>query len=147
MNIATTHRIMMHVSNIAALAATFQAKYGRDYRLNNDSPAQAWELYRQLMAEQTNIAAELETIALESPYSRYGKWWERRDVIDSGLLNELSAEAMTLVERCAYLNAMEQSTENAPSLVIVQQSIAGMLHPATRPMSVSNDVRLVQEAS
>ena len=146
MNIATAHRIMMHISNIAALAATFQAKFGRDYRLNNDSPAQAWELYRQLMAEQTNIATELEPMAVETPYSRYGKWWERRDVIDSGLLNELSAEGMSLVERCAYLNAMEQSTVNAPSLVIVQQSIAGMLHPATRPTSVSTDVRLIREA-
>jgi hypothetical protein len=146
MNITTAQRIMMHVASLATVAMTFQAKFGRDYRLNADSTPLAWELYRQMMAEQTNIANLLETSALENPYSRYGKWWERRDVIDSALLNELSAEALTLLERSAYLAATDQNTVNAPSLVIVQQSIAGMLHPATRQTSVA-DVRPVQEAS
>lgn len=131
MNIQTSHRIMAHVANITTLAATFHAKYGRDTRLTSDSPATAWELYRALMTEQANIADLLEDAALASPYSRYGKWWERRDVIDSGLLNQLTADAMNLVERCAYLDATNQVTVNAPSLIIVQQSIAGMLHPAT----------------
>lgn len=146
MNINTAQRIMMHVANLATIAMTFQAKFGRDYRLNAESAPQAWELYRQMMAEQTNIANLLEASALENPYSRYGKWWERRDVIDSALLNELSAEALTLLERSAYLAATDQNTVNAPSLIIVQQSIAGMLHPATRQTSVA-DVRPVQEAS
>lgn len=147
MKIQTAHRIMAHVANITTLAATFQAKYGSDYRLTSDSPAPSWELYRALMAEQANVAGLLEPIALETPYSRYGKWWERRDVIDSGLLNELSAIAMTLVERCAYLEAMNHSTVNAPSLVIVQQSIAGMLHPSTRQLMVSSEATRVQAAS
>lgn len=146
MNISQAQRIMMHVANIATIGATYQAKFGRDYRLTPESPAAAWELYRNLMSEQTNIASLLEPAALHTPYSRYGKWWERRDVIDSGLLNELTADAMTLVERCAYLDAMNQSTVNAPSLVIVEQSIAGMLHPATRQTSVS-DPRIAQAAS
>jgi hypothetical protein len=146
MNINTAQRIMMHVANLATVAMTFQAKFGRDYRLNSESAPLAWELYRQMMAEQTNIANLLEANALENPYSRYGKWWERRDVIDSALLNELSAEALTLLERSAYLAATDQNTVNAPSLIIVQQSIAGMLHPATRQTSVA-DVRPVQEAS
>jgi hypothetical protein len=137
MNITIAQRIVMHITSIATLSATFQAKYGRDYRLTNDSPAVAWELYRQFMAEQVQIVSLLEPLALENPYSRYGKWWERRDVIDNGLLNELTSNAMTLVERCAHLEAIGHSTENAPSLIIVQQSIAGMLHPATRQTNIT----------
>ena len=144
MNINTAHRIVAHVANLTALASTFQAKFGRDYRLTGDSPAEAWELYRSIMAEQANIADLLETTALQTPYSRYGQWWERRDVIDQAMLNELAANAMSLVERCAYLAAEGRSTVNAPVLLIVQQAIAGLLHPAARSAERSHPG--VQEA-
>ncbi|XWX03643.1 hypothetical protein VZO05_14140 [Aggregatilineales bacterium SYSU G02658] len=144
MNLNIAQRIIAHVANLTALASTFQAKFGRDYRLTGDSPAAAWELYRSIMAEQTNIASLLEPAALQTPYSRYGKWWERRDVIDQAILNELGADAMTLVERCAYLSAEGKPTENSPVLLVVQQSIAGMLHPSTRPVAVKSPT--VQEA-
>jgi len=60
------------------------------------------------------------------------------------MLSELAANAMSLVERCAYLAAEGRSTVNAPVLLIVQQAIAGLLHPATRPVKLS--VPAVQEA-
>jgi hypothetical protein len=138
MNIQTAQTIVTHVANIARIASTFHAKFGRDYRLQADSPAQAWELYRQVMAEQATIASLLEAEALNSPYSRYGKWWERRDIIDTGILNQLEEDAMNLVERTAYLQAMEQSTQGAPALLVLQQSIAGILHPATRQTSLEH---------
>ncbi len=146
MDIQNAQTLVIHVSNIARIASTFHAKFGRDYRLQSDSPAQAWELYRQLMAEQANVASMLEAEALRTPYSRYGKWWERRDVIDNGILNQLEEDVMNLVERTAYLQAMEQSTLNAPALLVLQQSIAGMLHPATRQTSLGNVSEPIQEA-
>lgn len=138
MNTQIAQTIVAHVANIARIASTFHAKFGRDYRLQADSPAQAWELYRQVMAEQANIASLLEAEALNTPYSRYGKWWERRDMIDTGILNQLEEDAMNLVERAAYLQAMEQGTHNAPALLVLQQSIAGILHPATRQTSLEH---------
>lgn len=144
MNVAIAQRIVAHVAHLTALASAFQAKFGRDYRLTGDSPSIAWELYRNIMAEQTNIANLLEPAALQTPYSRYGQWWQRRDVIDQAMLNELAADALRLVERAAYLEAEGKPTENAPVLLVVQQSIAGMLHPATRPVSVKAPA--VQEA-
>lgn len=140
MNAQTTQSILIHVANIARISSAFHAKFGRDYRLSTDSTAQAWELYRQFMAEQANIASLLDPEALNNPFSRHGKWWERRDMIDTGILNQLEEDAMTLIERCAYLQAIDQCTDNAPALLVVQQSIAGILHPSTRQTSV-RDVR------
>jgi hypothetical protein len=136
MNTEISHKIVSHVSKIVSIASAFHAKFGRDYRLDNNSPAQAWELYRKFMSEQNTIASLLETEAIEKPYSRYGEWWERRDMIDCGLLNELAAEANTLVERVAYLEAMGRSTVDNATLIVVQQAIAGLLHPSTRQINL-----------
>ncbi len=145
MNINKAQTILNHVGQLARIVGTFQARFGRDYRINDSSSTVALDLYRQAMAEQTHIANLLAPQAVANAYSRYGKWWERRDMLDTAMVNALSQEAITLVERCAYLVAEGQPTEDAPSLMIVQQSIAGMLHPSTRPLAVSMMDR-VQEA-
>lgn len=145
MNINTAQTILNHVGQIARIVGTFQARFGRDYKLSDTTSGMALDLYRQAMAEQAQIASLLEPQALTQAYSRYGKWWDRRDMLDTSMVNALSQEAITLVERCAYVVANGETAENAPSLLIVQQSIAGMLHPSTRPLTVGLEAQ-TQEA-
>lgn len=135
MNITKAFQISSHLGNIARINACYSAKYG-EARISAESDAYANELYSQFMSEQVAIANLLEPAALKSPYNRFQRWWERRDFINSGLLNEMWQATATLIERCAYLEELGQPTENAPTLLVIEQVIAGLLHPATRMTGV-----------
>lgn len=145
MNTQRAHHIAEHISKIAEIASTFYARYGSDYRLSDDSPAEAWDLYRHFMNEQAEVASLLDANALANPFIRYERWWERRDVITSGLVNELASEGLRLVENSAYVTATG-GDGNARSLMNIQEAIAGLLHPATRRHNINDESTLLQEA-
>jgi hypothetical protein len=135
MNITKAFQISTHLGNMARIASAYAAKYG-DARITEASSGHAKELYSQFMAEQVAIANLLDSAALKTPYNRFQRWWERRDFMNSGLLNELWQATATLIERCAYMEELNQPTEGAPSLLVIEQVIAGLLHPSTRMTEV-----------
>ncbi|MCU0514951.1 MAG: hypothetical protein MUE40_20540 [Anaerolineae bacterium] len=137
MNTETAKAIVCKVAHLAELAATFNATYGANYRMTEDSPREAWALYREIMAVQAHIAGLLDGEALRTCYSRYGEWWKRMDVMDSALVNEIASEGFSLINRCAYLDVHDSSRWTHSDLVL-QRSIAGLLHPATRQVELAN---------
>lgn len=142
MNVTAARDLAQHVACLAEQVATFTAVYGAHYRMTENSPLQAWDLYREIMTTQAEIAGKLDVDALLSPYSRYGEWWKRQDVIDNALVNELASEVFSLIGRCAYIAANEKSCSFGSDLVL-QRSIAGLLHPATRSTTSETMTRKV----
>jgi len=138
MNVTAARDLAQHVAFLAEQVATFTALYGAHYRMTDSSPIPAWELHRQIMATQSEIATKLDAAALQTPYSRYGEWWKRYDVIDNALVNELASEVFSLIGRCAYLAANDKSCSFGSDLVL-QRSIAGLLHPTTRPVALESE--------
>lgn len=138
MNVTAARELAQHVASLAEQVATFTALFGANYHMSETSPRQAWELYRQIMAAQAEIAGKLDADAIHTPYSRYGEWWKRHDVIDSAMVNELASEVFNLIGRCAYLAANEKPCTFGSDLVL-QRSIAGLLHPATRPVAIESE--------
>lgn len=139
MTIQNAEKIAQHVTRIAQIATKFYAHFGSDYRMSEDSPALAWDLYREFMNEQARVASLLDSRALDKPFIRYEKWWERRDVINPGLVNEMASETLRLVEHEAYLDAIGENPDESISLLGIQESLAGMLHPATRRQDVNRE--------
>jgi len=146
MNVKRAQEIAGRVARLAAIATTFCARYGRDYRLTDESPAAAWELYQQLMTEQTQIAQLLDTSSLANAYVRWGKWWESRDVINTGLVNEMANEAFRLVEHAAYLDALGADKRREDGLRVIQEMIAGLLHPVARQQGIERSGHALAEA-
>jgi len=132
MNITIAQEIHNRVGRIASVATFFYARYGSNYRMTDDSPKSAWDLYNQIMAEQMEIAKLLDNSALVNPYIRWEKWWEQRDVMNIGLVNELDTEALRLIERISYLDALGKFTEGEQTVQSIQEALAGLLHPIAR---------------
>jgi len=149
MDVKTAQQIAGCVAKIAELATTFCATYGKDYRVSDDSPAHAWALYRQLMATQTQIASLLDSQALANPNIRWEHWWQKRDVINIGLVNELAMETIRLIERAAYLDALkqEQAVDRADEPSLLEANIAGLLHPAVRQRQLGHTGELLREGA
>lgn len=143
MNVNVAKEIAQRVAHLAELAATFTAIYGKNYRMTAESPARAWQQYQEIMAEQAHIAGLLDVDALNNAYSRYGEWWKRQDVMDSAIVNELAIEVFNLIGRCAYV---ETSGGRTNSALVVERSIAGILHPATRQTALENASNLIRKA-
>jgi hypothetical protein len=145
MNIVRARKIHCTIASIAELASSYNARFGTQNRINDNSPAEAVEIFNQFMAEQANIARLLDAKPLSAPYLRWEKWWESRDVMNIGLVNELAAAALRLVEHLACLEAMGKNPDTEASVCSLQEAIAGMLHPQAREQG-QNSVSTVQEA-
>jgi hypothetical protein len=130
MNTQTAQKIAKHVAKIAEVTTIFYAKYGRDYKMTADSPQAAWDLYQEFMARQAKIVTLLDEEAVQQAHVCWEAWWERRDVMNVALVNHLSSETFRLIERSAYLDAVEENSRT--SLNTIQETIAGLLHPKTR---------------
>jgi hypothetical protein len=137
MNIKQAHKIAKHVAKIAEVAATFYAQYGSDYKMTENSPKPAWELYREFMARQAKIVKLLDETAIHQAHVRWEPWWERRDVMNIALVNHLSSETFRLIERAAYLDALREDSQ--ASLIGIQETIAGLLHPKTRHKALGQE--------
>jgi len=129
MNTTIARQIAEQIAQLAVLTARFQANYGRNVLLTDLSPEGAHALAGQILDGQASIAALLDPRALETTYHRFGQWWKRHDVIDCAIINELAIDAHNLIARTAYLEA--EGGDEA-TLLPIQKSIAGMLHPAAR---------------
>jgi hypothetical protein len=86
------------------------------------------------MNEQTEIARLLDVEALQKPNIRYGAWWEESDIMNTAMVNQLAADVFSLIGRCAYLNVQSEPPHTE---LILQQSIAGLLHPTARQLKIA----------
>lgn len=129
MNINNARRIHCAIAKLAEIAAFYQARFGNHQRITADTPAEAVELYKAFMSEQSNLASLLDNKALSAPYTRWEKWWEHRAVMSIALVNEMSEATLRLLEHIAYLEAMGKNPDNEASVCSLQETIAGMLHP------------------
>lgn len=134
MNSVVAAQIVAGVVRLTELSAVFQAKYGQDYLLKPGSPDEAWKLYRASFEQQAEIARMLDLECLESPFTRYGAWWGRREMVDTGILNELALEAFRLVSYCASYYSLSEGEACPLTMRLSQEAIAGMLHPAARQL-------------
>ena len=141
MNARIAREMAAQIANLAELVAVFTAHYGSGYRMTEDSPAHAWELYQRIMTLQTNIANHLGQDALASPkFSRPGEWWKRQDVPDVAIINELAQDVFHLVARCAYHEALAHEAGHTDTAFVLERSIAGILHPTTRKSELTHSV-------
>lgn len=142
MNTTTALALTAHAAELIRLTASYQATYGRGYPLKPGSGAHAWGLYDAIMAEQVAIAEQLTPDALEEPRIVHLKWWERQDVPDLPMANELMQEISRLIACCAYIEAQSGSTDWSYAVFCSQAVIAGMLHPAARQLALGKQEAL-----
>jgi hypothetical protein len=138
MTVTQAQHVAVSIIRLAELVARFQAKYGRNYVLRDNSPADAITLYEGILEQQAVIASGLSPEALDVAYHRFGDWWTRHDVIDSAIVNEMAMDACNLVNRAGYI--AETNPRETQSLLPIQKSIAGMLHPSARQMAREADL-------
>lgn len=136
MDVVTAREVMAETARLIEYSAAFQAAYGRFYTLKPGSPPDAWARYNGIMDSQTRIARLLNvTPGTQTPH-RCGEWWKREDVIDTGVLRELAAEASNLLISCAFFEGAATHDRDWSYVVeLSQRSIAGMLHPSTLLMA------------
>jgi hypothetical protein len=132
MKTAMACEILNEAARLLELTATFQARYGKQYRLKAGSPQEAWTLYDDISEMQTRVAALLDPQALEDSNSRYGHWWERMDVMDVNTAQMLVEEVGALISCCAYSDVKSPETSLTYMVLSKQSTIAGFLHPSSR---------------
>jgi len=133
MTVIEARQIAVNIIRLAELVARFQAKYGRNYVMSPDCTEDAYRLYEDILEQQATIAELLHPQALDIAYNRFGDWWTRHDVIDSAIVNEMAMDACNLVNRAGYME--ENGQTESHTLLPIEKSIAGMLHPSARQMA------------
>jgi hypothetical protein len=131
MNVMTARHIAEHVAELKGISASFTAHYGANYCMTEESPRNAIELYRMSMSIQAKIISLLHPEALNQAYSRYGNWWERAEMIPPSIVNEIATTVFELIGRCAYAEDPETGDIALHNTLVLEQCIAGMLHPST----------------
>lgn len=131
MNTANARTILAETARLVEMTAIFQARYGKNYRISALSPKDAWTLHNTILDTQHIIAHLLDPNIIENPHSRYGKWWERHDVMEASMAQQLITEVAHLIAAVAHYEANEQDGKATWShaLTTTQCAIAGMLHP------------------
>lgn len=128
---------------LVELVGQFQANFGREYRMRPGSPELAWMLDKQIQDQQVAIAKQLDIDALEHPFSRYGHWWERCDVVDDYITAEIASESVRLLSACSHFESNLDGVEWSPAIQVIQRSIAGMIPPHSRQMGMERDALVV----
>lgn len=129
MNIAIARRVVEETTALTELAAVFQARYGKTYRLKPGSPDEAWTLYNRILDQQRAIAGLLDSDVIEQPIYKHIRWWQQQDAMDTSVTQDLFSEAHQLLARCAYTEACAHDPRQSPGIACSQAVIAGMLHP------------------
>lgn len=132
MKTATALQIAAEAARLAELAARFQAKYGRHYRIHEDEPQEAIALHNDSIAIQRTIAGLLDPNLLAQPLERWGNWWEDMDVLSIALASELAQEANRLISGIVYMEEQPVKEDWSYNVNYTQRAIAGMLHPEAR---------------
>lgn len=141
MQLVTAQNICSHVACLSGIAATFEATFGRSYKLTNESSEDARRLVEAGLATQRVIAELLDPATIASRHRRYHAWWQHSEMIDLAIVKEMAVEAFNLVSAVAYHEARGASAQESPSIFKMQCSIAGMLSPDALPI-----IHPVQEA-
>lgn len=141
MNTQTAQQILLKAAHLVELAATFQAHYGNDYRLKPGSPQGAWALYDEMVEVQSTIARLLSPTVLENHHTRYGKWWERQDTMNTGIAYALVQECSLLIACSVHADLVDED-KISYAVEAVQASIAGILHPASLQIGADHSIKL-----
>jgi len=137
MNSETARQIISDAAYLLEQVATYQAKFGRSYTITPLSPPEVQSLTQSIFELQCKIAAALDPTSLTNPHYKCGEWWERQEVIDIGVVQELVNEACHLVSCCAYFSAEARGMEGSYAVRSAQSTLAGLLHPATRQVALA----------
>jgi len=145
MNTANAHTILSETARLVELTAIFQARYGKNYRITATSANDAWKLHHAILDTQHIIANLLDPQILEHPHNRYGKWWDRHDVMEASMAQQMINEVAHLIAVIAHYEANEQDGKATWShaLTTTQSAIAGILHPTAFevPSALTQDVQ------
>ena len=139
MNVMTARKIADYVAELKVTSATFTAKFGVNYKVNENSPACASQLANHAMKLQTQIASLLAPVAIQNAFSRFGTWWERSEMVPPSIVNELGSIAFDLIGRSAYNENSSTGETDWDSTIVIEQSIAGLLHPYSHSTSLIHE--------
>ncbi|GAB4512676.1 MAG: hypothetical protein OHK0046_12580 [Anaerolineae bacterium] len=142
MNMNNARAMLNHAAQLIELSATFQTRYGRDYAMKPGSPADAWELYDAIFTLECQIGRLLDANALENLHHRHGEWWKRQDVMDTATAREILEVTGHLIACCARVSANQTDAEWSYAIKTLQQSIAGMLPPASLQVAMDESIQL-----
>jgi hypothetical protein len=128
MEIKTVHHILDEAARLIELTASFQAQYGRMYKLNANTPQDARQLYHDIMQSQAIIASYLDNDALNEVQSPYGRWWDHSDVMEPIMAQQILSNSAQLLSSVVHAQTL---TPTSISYVVhaIQRAIAGTLHP------------------
>ena len=105
MNTSAALQIAAKVAQLTELCTTFQAKFGRRFAFNPESPAEAYELHRAICDIQADIAELLDPESLHNPMKKASEWWRWQKTMDMATAGELAREINHLIASCAYAEA------------------------------------------
>lgn len=133
MNLDKARTILNETTRLVELTATFQARYGKDYVMRVGTPQDAWDLHENILDSQAIIANLIEPEIKANPHFRYGKWWERTQVMTNCTAQQLMTEACRLMSVVAHFETKNQEGKSTWSHAVTttQSAIAGMLHPSS----------------
>lgn len=142
MNLDKARTILNETTRLVELTATFQARYGKDYVMRVGTPQEAWQLHETILDSQAIIANLIEPDVKANPHYRYGKWWERGQVMSNCTAQQLMTEACRLMSVVAHF---EVKTEEGKAtwdhaITTTQSAIVGMLHPSTLEVVTSPEM-------
>ncbi|GAB4319714.1 MAG: hypothetical protein Kow00117_09370 [Phototrophicales bacterium] len=132
-NLDKTRVILNEAARLVELTATFQARYGKNYVMHMGTPQDALDLNECILDSQAIIANLIEPEIKVTPHYRYGKWWERSQVMTNCTAQQLMTEACRLMSAVAHFEAKHQQGKATwdHAITTTQSAIAGMLHPST----------------
>ncbi len=142
MNVKNAHEIVVLAARLIEQTAMFQTCFGRDYILKPGSPSEAWALYESVAYTQAEIARLLDPETTDNPHHRHGEWWQRRDMMDVAVAQQLMIEAGHLLACCATHVANQPPTDFSYVIICSQMAIAGMLHPSSVQIGLDSSVQL-----
>lgn len=102
----------------------------------------AWQIHRDCMALQIQIACHLPSYVLLRPYAKMGTWWEEHDRMPMAVVHELFRESVRLIISIAY--AEPDDTKEPDYALGLLENIAGMLHPKARKLALNDRNRVPQ---
>jgi len=143
MDTSVARSMLIEAAQLMELASTYQVRYGRQTRLKPGSSDDAWTLYQAALDSQCEIARLIDPAVLEAPNRRRMSWWERQDVVDTGVVREIIDDIGHLIACCAYAQAEAENghTEWSYAVESAQSVIAGLLHPTSLQVALDTASR------
>lgn len=128
MEIKTVHHILDEAARLIELTASFQAQYGRMYKMTASTSQDAWQLYHDIMQSQAIIASYLDMEALSDVQFPYGRWWDHADVMEPIMAQQVLSNSAQLLSSVVHAKTLSP-TSISYAVHSLQRAIAGVLHP------------------